>query len=365
MYKNFEEYMKAYIDHYNIKEVKNEKKIIKYKKVFLFFFPLVILVAGLSFLPFSFEKEHNYNSKQINSLYSQKFILEEKYLNQQQINYLNINNKLNKDTFFIDNKKEVIIKIKPKKKFLELASTKIISDSRIQNSHQYSQLSNKPPKWKKDFSKKKIEFIETLLPLIDYQNQQIILERKRLSSIHNFLKANNTLHNSDILYLKKLAKKYYINFENIHKIDFINKLLKSVNTIPNSIVLAQAANESGWGTSRFAKEYNALFGQYTYDKNSGVIPFEREEGKKHLIKYFSSLDKSVESYFININTHHAYEKFRKIRNSMGTHNYEIKLLTGALDVYAEDEHYVNTINLIIDKNNFIQFDNKSYIFSNS
>ena len=136
MYKNFEEYMKAYIDHYNIKEVKNEKKIIKYKKVFLFFFPLVILVAGLSFLPFSFEKEHNYNSKQINSLYSQKFILEEKYLNQQQINYFNINNKLNKDTFFIDNKKEVIIKIKPKKKFLELASTKIISDSRIQNSHQ-------------------------------------------------------------------------------------------------------------------------------------------------------------------------------------------------------------------------------------
>ena len=116
---------------------------------------------------------------------------------------------------------------------------------------------------------------------------------------------------------------------------------------------------------RFAKEYNALFGQYTYNEKKGVIPYEREIGKKHLIKHFSSLDKSVESYFKNINTHYAYEKFRSIRNAMHENNFDIKLLTNALDVYAEDKSYVDTINSIIDSNEFTQFDLRSYIFTSS
>ena len=128
--------------------------------------------------------------------------------------------------------------------------------------------------------------------------------------------------------------------------------------------MAQAANESGWGTSRFAREYNALFGQYTYDERKGVIPSKREEGKKHLIKNFSSIDKSVESYFRNINTHYAYENFRNIRNQMNN-NFNIKMLTKTLDVYAEDKFYVNTINSIIDSNNLIQFDSINHIFTSS
>ena len=145
------------------------------------------------------------------------------------------------------------------------------------------------------------------------------------------------------------------------KIDLINKLLLSVNIIPNSIVLAQAVNESGWGTSRFAKDHNALFGQYTYDINNGVVPFKREEGKKHLIKNFKSIDKSIESYFININSHYAYKKFRILRDKINdldnniNNDFNIKILTQALDVYAEDESYVNTINSIIDSNNLNQF----------
>ena len=138
-------------------------------------------------------------------------------------------------------------------------------------------------------------------------------------------------------------------------------MLLRVNIIPNAIVLAQAVNESGWGTSRFAREHNALFGQYTYDINSGVVPYDREEGKKHLIKDFKSLDKSVESYFKNINTHYAYEKFRTLRGEINELNnninndFNIKILTQALDVYAEDESYVDTINSIIDSNNLNQF----------
>ena len=87
------------------------------------------------------------------------------------------------------------------------------------------------------------------------------------------------MSNRDLVYLKKIAKKYKIKIDNKHKIDLVNQLLISIDIIPNSIVLAQAANESGWGTSRFAKEYNALFREYTYDFSKGVIPLKREAGK--------------------------------------------------------------------------------------
>ena len=139
-----------------------------------------------------------------------------------------------------------------------------------------------------NFSSSKQDFIKTLLPLISYENQKILLERKNLYNIQEALVNDKTLTNRDLNYLKKIAKKYKININNKHKIDLVNQLLIFVDIIPNSIVLAQAANESGWGTSRFAKEYNALFGEYTYDFSKGVIPLKREEGKRHLVKAFSS-----------------------------------------------------------------------------
>ena len=221
--------------------------------------------------------------------------------------------------------------------------------------------------WKNNFTKKKIKFIETLLPLISYQNQKIIVERKRLFEIYDYLDIQKTLHKGDIIFLKNIAKKYLINSKNKHKIDLVEELLQLVDIIPNSIVLAQAANESGWGSSRFAKEHNALFGQYTYDEKNGVVPLRRDKGERYLIRYFSSIDKSVESYFKNINTHYAYEKFRQIRSEMNKNNLglNVKLLTQHLDAYAKDEFYVETINSIIETNNLMQFDLTNQYFVNS
>ena len=244
------------------------------------------------------------------------------------------------------------------------ASTNVVevSDSKKSNPLQVASLN-----WKNNFTKKKIKFIETLLPLISYQNQKIIVERGRLSEIYDHLDAHKTLHKNDIIFLEQMAKKYLINSKNKHKINLVEELLQSVDVIPNSIVLAQAANESGWGSSRFAKEYNALFGQYTYDEKNGVVPLRRDKGERYLIRYFSSIDKSVESYFKNINTHYAYKKFRQIRSEMNTNNvgFNVKLLTQHLDVYAEDEFYVETINSIIETNNFMQFDLTNQYFINS
>jgi len=218
-----------------------------------------------------------------------------------------------------------------------------------------------------NFSNSKQDFIKTLLPLISYENQKILIERKNLFNIKEALVNEKTLNNQDLVYLRKIAKKYKIKINNKHKIDLINQLLISIDIIPNSIVLAQAANESGWGTSRFAKEYNALFGEYTYDFSKGVIPLKREEGKKHLVKAFSSYNNSIKSYFRNINTHYAYEKFRLTRKQMRDKNNfsNINLLVDRLSTYAEDNNYVKTINSIIESNKLSQFDIINYTPSKS
>ena len=218
-----------------------------------------------------------------------------------------------------------------------------------------------------NFSNSKQDFIKTLLPLISYENQKILLERKNLFNIKEALVNEKTLNNRDLIYLNKIAKKYKIKINNKHKIDLVNQLLIFIDIIPNSIVLAQAANESGWGTSRFAKEYNALFGEYTYDFSKGVIPLKREEGRKHLVKAFSSYDNSIKSYFRNINTHYAYEKFRLTRKLMRDKNNfsNINLLVERLNTYAEDDSYVETISSIIESNKLYQFDIINYTPSKS
>ena len=216
-------------------------------------------------------------------------------------------------------------------------------------------------------SKSKKDFVKTLLPLISYENQNILLERSKLENIKIFLDDNNTLHKADLEFLNKISKKYKLKTSDKHKYDLINELLDLVDIIPNSIVLAQAANESGWGTSRFAREFNALFGEYTYDYSDGVVPLLREDGKKHLVKAFDSVDKSVQSYFNNLNSHYAYKNFRDVRKIMREKNNfsNIKLLVQELDSYAADIHYIKIINSIINANKLHQFDAFSYSINNS
>ena len=346
MYKNFEEYQKRYFEKYykQVSKIETNKKHSFSLFAKQFSFLSFVLVFSYFVLFYNANVNSKYNSEEVNMMYSQKFIdNEDIYYNSIHLNKISLPKK---------------IKIDP---YLSSENHKI----NLSSLNATLPKNSLPLDWQKSFSLKKVEFIETLLPLIAYQNQQILVERERLFKIQNYLLDNKTLNQKDLEYLSAIADKYLIETNNKHKIDIVDKLLLSVNTIPTSIVLAQAATESGWGTSRFAKEYNALFGQYTYNEKKGVIPYEREIGKKHLIKHFSSLDKSVESYFKNINTHYAYEKFRSIRNAMHEDNLDIKLLTKALDVYAEDKSYVDTINSIIDSNEFTQFDLRSYIFTSS
>ena len=282
-----------------------------------------------------------YDSYTVNRLYSQKKILDEKFNN----------NKLNK---FLVSFKEKPLNPNLFKLINKESELKIVNQN-INNINL-------------DFlSQSKKDFVKTLLPLISYQNQNILLERSKLEELRASLIDYNTLSKTDLKFLNKISKKYRINIADKHKYDLVNELLNRVDIIPNSIVLAQAANESGWGTSRFATEFNALFGEYTYDYSDGVVPLLREEGEKHLVKTFASVDKSVQSYFNNLNSHYAYEDFRKVREMMREKNNfsNIKLLVEELDSYAADINYITTINAIIDANKLDQFDAFSYSLNNS
>ncbi len=210
----------------------------------------------------------------------------------------------------------------------------------------------------KDISTKKEKFINSILPLVIAENHKILFDRSRIIEIQNFLNHNKTLTSIDQKFIEKIAAKYSIKIINRHKVDIIKDLLDHVDVIPNSIVLAQAANESGWGSSRFARDFNALFGQYTYDKNNGVEPYYREDGEKYLIKFFPSINHSIESYFQNINTHFAYYDFRQTRKYL-RQNHQVlnpEILCKKLTTYAKDSNYIQTIISIIKFNNLTQYD---------
>ena len=282
-----------------------------------------------------------YDSYTVNRLYSQKKILDEKFNS----------NKLNKLLVSFKEKplNPNILKLINKESELKIVNQNI-NDINL------------------DFlSQSKKDFVKTLLPLISFQNQNILLERSKLQELRTDLFAHNTLSKTNLKFLNKISQKYRIKTADKHKYDLVNELLNRVDIIPNSIVLAQAANESGWGTSRFATEFNALFGEYTYDYSDGVVPLLREEGAKHLVKTFASVNKSVQSYFNNLNSHYAYEDFRKVREMMREKNNfsNIKLLVEELDSYAADINYISTINEIIDANKLDQFDAFSYSVNNS
>ena len=134
--------------------------------------------------------------------------------------------------------------------------------------------------------------------------------------------------------------------------------MTKMDIIPASIALAQAAKESGWGTSRFALEGNAIFGQWTWN-GSGIAPLNRDKSKSHKILKFPILRASVKAYKNNLNTHKSYIKFRKMRKELRDKNKKIigLGLTKALENYAETgSEYTKILEQIITQNRLMDFE---------
>ena len=196
--------------------------------------------------------------------------------------------------------------------------------------------------------KRKEFFIQIVLPLILQENNNIRLDRKRLFSIIN--KSNNT-----ILEKKWLEKKY--KQYGIPSKDLLTLKVR-MDEIPVSLALAQAAKETGWGTSRFAQEGNALFGQWTWS-GEGLKPKEADENKGHKVMKFNVLQASVRAYQRNLNTHKTYKEFRLKRAKLRDAGEPLDsiILSEHLNKYAETgEEYVKVLQKIINQNNLKDFD---------
>ncbi len=198
---------------------------------------------------------------------------------------------------------------------------------------------------------KKQAFFEYLRPFIRLENRRIMYDRAFLESIRaNF---NNIPSHGGVQLRKlgKLAAKYH--YEIRDPALACGELSKRIDIIPESLVLAQAANESAWGTSRFATQANNLFGQWCYTKNCGLIPLHREPTAKNEVKRFSSPQDSVVSYMKNLNTHLAYKEFRSIRANLRESDKTIsgqRLAYGLINYSQRREKYVKEIVQMIRQN---------------
>jgi len=199
-----------------------------------------------------------------------------------------------------------------------------------------------------DTKKKRELFIKIILPLILDENNKILEDRKKLFKILS--KNFNTA--GERVWLKRRFKEYKIDDKDL------SKLKMRMDIIPVSIALAQAANESGWGTSRFALEGNALFGQWTWSKK-GISPKNKDPNKSHKVLQFQVLKASVRAYKNNLNTHNAYREFREKRAQLREENNQIigLELTKYLKNYAAiGEKYVRILEDIIENNSLTDFD---------
>ena len=196
--------------------------------------------------------------------------------------------------------------------------------------------------------KRKEFFIQIVLPLIIKENHNIKLDRKTLFTIIN--KSNNTA--SEINWLEKKYKQYGVKSKDL------STLKIRMDEIPVSLAIAQAAKETGWGTSRFAQEGNALFGQWTWS-GEGLKPKQADEGKGHKVMKFNILQASVRAYQRNLNTHSTYREFRKARAEFRDLNKPLDSmeLSKYLNKYAETgNQYVEVLQKIIEQNNLKDFD---------
>ena len=196
--------------------------------------------------------------------------------------------------------------------------------------------------------KRKDLFIQIILPLVIDENNSIKLDRMKLFSILN--KSKNT--KAEQVWLNAKFKQYGVVKKDLRT------LKVRMDEVPVSMAIAQAAKETGWGTSRFAQEGNALFGQWTWS-GEGIKPADAEDDTTHKVMRFKVLQASVKAYQRNLNTHSSYKDFRSARAELRDKGKKLDsiILSEYLDKYAETgKEYVKILQQIIRQNNLTDFD---------
>lgn len=207
-----------------------------------------------------------------------------------------------------------------------------------------------------DIGCRKRIFVQIVLSLVRAENAEISRERERLIGLSAVGDSGASLTWSQRRFLDHLAERYQGRARNPAA------LLDRVDEVPASLAVAQAAVESAWGSSRFFHEGNALYGQQTYNVDDGIMPAERPEGARYLVRHFKTLRASVRAYIENLNTHPAYRDFRVLRAQMRRAGMPLEgqRLVGTLLSYSErGEDYIASLRTIMRVNGLGAYDTAS------
>lgn len=183
---------------------------------------------------------------------------------------------------------------------------------------------------------RKALFFQSLLPLILAEDRRLRTLREHAQRLDAELRAGRVIDKRDQALLTRLFERFRIDGALTDRVAR-ERLLGRLDTVPVSLALAQAAKESGWGTSRFSREANNLFGQWTWDESVGVVPANRREGSTHFVRRFPDLRSAVRYYIWNLNVGHAYVEFRRERQRQRETERELDglALASTLTRYSE------------------------------
>jgi Bax protein len=210
----------------------------------------------------------------------------------------------------------------------------------------------------RDVKAKKRQFFQYIYPAIAKENRNLLALRLEVLTMIEVLFLEENLLDEQQALLDRLIKKYKVS-EKHSPLQQLNELLLRIDVVPIELALVQAANESAWGTSRFARIGLNFFGMWCYKKGCGMVPSGRDTGAKHEVAAFNSVEHGVQRYLHNINTNHAYGVFRTIRGQLRAQKQPLSpqiLATGLMRYSIRGTDYVLEITEMI-RHNKTYFDN--------
>ncbi len=203
-----------------------------------------------------------------------------------------------------------------------------------------------------DAKSRKQRFIRVVHETAQHHTAHIYAQRSMLIQLALQLRIGRALSTLESEWLAALARRYDIPDWRATE-DQLQRLIRRVDVVPASLLVAQAALESGWGTSRFARQANNLFGEWCFSEGCGVTPRARDDGASHEIRRFASISEAIESYLMNLNTHAAYRDFRRLRELQRLQARPLNgntLASGLSQYSQEGEHYIEKVRRLMRAN---------------
>ena len=200
---------------------------------------------------------------------------------------------------------------------------------------------------------RKRQFFDFLKGYIDAANAEVLETRQQLKRYDEIAASGSPFSPTERSWVLALADEYDLDTRELSEREITAELMSRVDEVPVAMALAQAANESAWGTSRFAVEGNNIFGQWCFEQGCGLVPLQRKGNASYEVRKFDSISASVNAYIKNINSQYSYEELRELRARMRSRNEPLNAidLAAGLAAYSErGEDYVDEVQSLIVQN---------------